>query len=138
MTKNTGHSLSEWGPSENIIDHLSRVLDLILPVGENRFLYVSPRERSHREDLGNVIGEWLMSAMLLESRLEPYHQKDFQDGPFLVRVRVQHLLHDHWLVKTYRAGVNEWGGIEVLDGPAACALLRVDGSGSKVYCEEVV
>ena len=33
------------------------------------------------------------------------------------------------------AGVK--GGIELLYGPAAFALLRVDGGRSKVFCEEV-
>ena len=59
-------------------------------------------------------------------------QQDFEDGLGLVRVRVQHLLHDHWLLRTYHAGINEWGRIEVVDGPAAFALARIAGSGARL------
>ena len=46
---------------------------------------------------------------------------------------VQHLVDDYWLLQTQHGGVNEWGAIEVVDGPPmAQAILRIRGSGGKM------
>ena len=70
--------------------------------------------------------------MALQAGLDPIFQCDFPEGRRLVRVQVRHLLHDNWLLWTYHAGINRWGGTEVVDGPAAFALVRIDGSGTRL------
>ncbi len=127
--------IERMGPKENIIEHLGNVLDMLLPIRGARFLHVGPGEWPHEEDLGDEIADWMDELVRQHPHLDPILERDFENRLSLVRVRFQHLLHDFWVLKTYQADFNRHNRIEVVDGPAAHALLRIDGSGAKVLYE---
>ena len=87
--------IGQMGPKESIIEHAGNILDTLLPVGGVRFLHIGPGEWPDREDLGNEITDWMAESVELQPGLDLDMQQDFEDGLGLVRVRVQHLLHDH-------------------------------------------
>ena len=124
--------IERMGPKENIIKHMGNILDLLLPSGSDGILHIGPGEWPYTEELKVEVAEWIAERVALQPRLDPSFQYDFQGDRRLVRVQVRHLLHDHWLIRTSHAGINEWGGTEVVDGPAAFALVRIDGSGTRL------
>ena len=128
--------IERMGPKESIIDHIDNILDLLLPAGGDGFLHIGPGEWPHREELEAEVAEWIAERVAPQPGLDPIFQCDFREGRNegrnLVRVQVRHLLRDHWLLRTYHAGINRWGGTEVVDGPAAFALVRIDGSGTRL------
>ena len=127
--------IERMGPKENIIDHLGNVLDMLLPIWGARFLHVGPGEWPPEEDLGVEIADWMDKVAQKHPHLDPILERDFENRRSLVRVRFQHLLHDFCVLKTYHADFNRQNRIEVVAGPAAHALLRIDGSGARVLYE---
>ena len=124
--------IERMGRKENIIEHLGNVLDMLLPIWGARFLHVGPGEWPHEEDLGDEIANWMDEVARQHPHLDPILERDFENRLSLVRVRFQHLLYDFWALKTYQADFSRQNRIEVVDGPAAHALLRIDGRGAKV------
>ena len=122
--------IEKMGAKENIINHMDNILDLLLPAGGYGFLHIGPGEWPHGDELVAEIVEWIAEKVAPQPGLDSIFQCDVPEGRRLVRVQVRHLLHDHWLLRTYHAGINEWGGTEVMVGPAAFALVRIDGSGT--------
>ena len=61
--------------------------------------------------------------MELQQGLTPSIRRDFQEDLNLVKIRIQYLLYDHWLLRIYHAGISWWVVIEVIGGLAAYALL---------------
>ncbi len=127
--------IERMGPKENIIDHLGNVLGMLLPICGTRFLHIGPGEWPHEEDLGVEIADWLDKVAQQHKHLDAILERDFENRLSLVRVRFQHLFGDFWLLKTYHADFNRQNRIEVVDGPEAHALLRIDGSGARVQYE---
>ena len=127
--------IERMGAKENIIEHLGNVLDMLLPLWGTRFVHIGPRKWPHEEDLGDEIADWMDEVARQHPHLDPILERDFENRLSLVRVRFQHLLHDFWVLKTYHADFNRQNRIEVVDDPAAHALLRIDRSGTRVLYE---
>ena len=124
------------GPKENLIHHIANVLDMLLPIWGPQIQHIGPGNWPHVEDLGVEIADWMDEVARKRPDIDPILEHDFEKRLSLVRVRLQHLLGDFWLLKTYHADFNRQGGIEVVDGPAAHAFLRIDGSGARVLNEK--
>ena len=124
--------IQRMGAKENIINHMDNILDRLLPAGGDGFLHIGPGEWPHGDELGAAVVEWIAERVAPQPGLDSIFQCDFPEGRRLVRVQVRHLMRDHWLLRTYHAGINEWGGTGVVDGPAAFALVRIDGSGTRL------
>ena len=127
--------IESMGPRENVVEHLGNVLDILLPIRGARLLHVGPGEWPHEEDLGSEIADWMDEVARQRPHLNPILERDFENHLSLVRVRFQHLPHDFLPLKTHHAEFNRQNRIEVVDGPAAHALLRIDRSGTKVLYE---
>ena len=128
--------IERMGAKENIIEHLGNVLDMLLPLRGTQFVHIGPGNWPHEEGLGVKIADWMDEVARQRPDLDPFLERDFENRLSLVRVRFQHLLGDFWLIKTYHADFNRQDRIEVVEGPAAHAFLRVDGSGARVLYEE--
>lgn len=107
------------------------------------FLYMQdedePESQDNKEDdiardtaLRSKVMEFLVGRILKGDSDSPLHKMLLTHGERPVYVRASHLVRDFWLLKTYHADFNRQNGIEVVDGPAAYALLRTDGSGARV------
>ena len=63
----------------------------------------------HSEKLGDVNANRTLGLMELQPGLIPSIRRDFQEDVNLVRIRIQYILYDHWLLRIYHAALT--GGV---------------------------